>query len=304
MGAQELKFGLAVEGCPIGGLDGVYARAGEWDGRPLYRHAAAGTEYRALYWCRGKDLWVFSTPYSALSAEQKRKEGAGHAYRAAAAGGAVPVGPSPAPWLCLIDDQWAERQVTVRAHIPEGAPPPGALSAAERQAQVLAAAAIAQGESAALLAGAVSGALSEPEPEAAAAAAADDPLAEELSSLKTSAIKKHARALGATGAQLDEVDDADDSKAAAIALVLSLRDGLLAMKFSALKKQVSLSVSLSLSLSLSRAIARSPTQALAEAATTATCADRAACPSSAVALRSRMRCLCVARHSRCCAQPD
>eukprot|EP01046_Picozoa_sp_COSAG06_P040820 COSAG06_NODE_4980_length_3811_cov_4.290140_1_plen_592_part_00 len=65
-----------------------------------------------------------------------------------------------------------------------------------------------------------------------------DPYAAELGALKTSALKKHALALGATVDQMDEVDDADDSKAAAIALMLSLRRALEATKVSALKKQL------------------------------------------------------------------
>jgi hypothetical protein len=65
-----------------------------------------------------------------------------------------------------------------------------------------------------------------------------DPYAAELGALKTSALKKRALALGATADQMDEVDDADDSKAAAVALMLSLRCALEATKVSALKKQL------------------------------------------------------------------
>ena len=56
--------------------------------------------------------------------------------------------------------------------------------------------------------------------------------------MKGSALKKSAKALGATPDQMDDVDDADDIKGAAIALILSLRAELEKMKLSALKKKV------------------------------------------------------------------
>ena len=57
----------------------------------------------------------------------------------------------------------------------------------------------------------------------------------EISSLKISVLKKRARVLGATSAQMDEVDDADDTRAAIVALTLSLRSS---QKVSALKKRL------------------------------------------------------------------
>jgi hypothetical protein len=111
------------------------------------------------------------------------------------------------------------------------------VQVAVQQEQVRAAAAAAQAESAALLAKAHADAkLAAAVPEAQPVAA--DPFADELRTMKASALVKRARALGATAEQLDEVDDADDAKAAAVSLLLSIRDGLMGMKLSALKKQL------------------------------------------------------------------
>eukprot|EP01044_Picomonas_judraskeda_P013066 COSAG03_NODE_1939_length_3323_cov_386.678350_2_plen_404_part_00 len=65
-----------------------------------------------------------------------------------------------------------------------------------------------------------------------------DPFAAEVVSLKISVLKKRARILGATAAQMDEVDDADDPRAALVALMLSLRSSLQGEKVSALKKRL------------------------------------------------------------------
>ena len=54
--------------------------------------------------------------------------------------------------------------------------------------------------------------------------AAEDPAAalrEELAALKPSVLKKRARAAGATEEQIEEADDAEDPRAAMVALVLA-----------------------------------------------------------------------------------
>ena len=75
-------------------------------------------------------------------------------------------------------------------------------------------------------------------PEPAAPLSEGDPYEAELASLKISVLKKRARSLGATAEQMDAVDDADDSRAAAVALMLSLRSALEAAKVSELKKRL------------------------------------------------------------------
>ena len=76
----------------------------------------------------------------------------------------------------------------------------------------------------------------EPEPEHPEAGA--DPLLASLDALKISALKKRALALGATAEQMAAVTDADDRKAAAIQLILSIRDVLQATKLSVLEKRL------------------------------------------------------------------
>ena len=90
----------------------MFAPDGEWDGRPLYKSTAAGSD-AALYWCRGSDEWMFAPSWSALTEERKRS-GASRAYRQAD-GGRVPVGVAPQTWRCWIDKEWQDRPLTVKA---------------------------------------------------------------------------------------------------------------------------------------------------------------------------------------------
>ena len=76
----------------------------------------------------------------------------------------------------------------------------------------------------------------EPEPEHPEAGA--DPLLASLDALKISALKKRALTLGATAEQMAAVTDSDDRKAAAIQLILSIRDVLQATKLSVLEKRL------------------------------------------------------------------
>ena len=114
--------------------------------------------------------------------------------------------------------------------------------AAKAQAEAATAALLAAQQQAApepeLSSVAPQGDLGAPPARAAPKPSADDPFAAELATMKGSALKKSAKALGATPDQMDDVDDADDIKAAAIALILSLRGELEKMKLSALKKKV------------------------------------------------------------------
>jgi len=83
----------------------------------------------------------------------------------------------------------------------------------------------------------------DPACEAGAAAAA--PLALELQAMKGSLLRKRAISSGVSEAELEETDDADDTKAAVIKLILAreladadtARAELLAMKTSLLRKQ-------------------------------------------------------------------
>ena len=109
----ELAHGFALEGSPIRMLrDGVFAQAGEWDGMPLYRSTAPGSDV-TLYCCGAKDGWYFTAGYSELTEAQK-KAGGGSVYRASV-GGRVPVSPGPQIWSWYIDGKWQERPVTVFA---------------------------------------------------------------------------------------------------------------------------------------------------------------------------------------------
>ena len=65
-----------------------------------------------------------------------------------------------------------------------------------------------------------------------------DSFAAELATLTVGRLKKRAKAPGATAEQIEEVDEADDVKAAAVALVLSQRDALYGMKVSGLKRSL------------------------------------------------------------------
>ncbi len=60
----------------------------------------------------------------------------------------------------------------------------------------------------------------------------------ELATLTVGRLKKRAKALGATVEQIEEVDEADDVKAAAVALVLSQRGALYDMKVGGLKRSL------------------------------------------------------------------
>jgi hypothetical protein len=125
-----------------------------------------------------------------------------------------------------------------------------AVATAMREEQVAAGAAAAQAESEALLAtvahrarpasGGSAGAEAEPEPEpdAAPTPAQPGPYARELSSLRVKALKQRAKVLGATPTQIDDIDDAEDTKGAAVALVVSLKAGLSALRVKELKKQL------------------------------------------------------------------
>ena len=127
---------FVLEGCPFKSLkDGVFAQDGEWDGRPLYKSTAAGSD-AALYWRRAKDQWVFSSPYSEDTAEEK-KEGTGLVYRdgdacRASEGGRVPVGSARWRGRGPGASKWQDAWMTVRA-----------LTAAERDAAEAAAGAAA-----------------------------------------------------------------------------------------------------------------------------------------------------------------
>ena len=70
------------------------------------------------------------------------------------------------------------------------------------------------------------------------AAAAADSFAAELGTLTVGGLKKRAKALGATAEQIEEIDDADEVKDAAVGLVLLLRGALDEMKVSGLKKRL------------------------------------------------------------------
>ena len=74
--------------------------------------------------------------------------------------------------------------------------------------------------------------------EKAAAEEAEPPYAAELAGLSFNMLKRRAKALGATDAQLEDLDDEDDLMAAAVALTLSLRHALDGMKLKALKARL------------------------------------------------------------------
>ena len=70
----ELAHGFVLEGSPVLELlHGVFAPAGKWADRPLYKSTAPGSD-EELYWGRAKDRWYFSRHYSEL-AEEKKKQG-------------------------------------------------------------------------------------------------------------------------------------------------------------------------------------------------------------------------------------
>ena len=105
----ELVHGFVHEGNPLLSLDGVYAPAGEWDGLPLYKSTAVGSGV-ALYWCRVRDTWIFTTAYTALTEEQKKTDVV-HAYRKSD-DGRVPVGVFT--WQCVTWQWVQDRPLTVR----------------------------------------------------------------------------------------------------------------------------------------------------------------------------------------------
>ena len=65
-----------------------------------------------------------------------------------------------------------------------------------------------------------------------------DPFGAELASLKLAALKRRAKALGASAEQIDGLDETDSPKAAAIELVIALRAALDGMNLGGLKKRL------------------------------------------------------------------
>ena len=111
--ADEVVHGFVLEGSPMEEIpDGVFAPAGEWAGRPLYKSTAAGSDV-ALYWCGARGRWTFHNTYSVMTEEQK-KSGTGHASRASD-GGSLPIGVGPQTWDCFLHGKWdAARPLTLR----------------------------------------------------------------------------------------------------------------------------------------------------------------------------------------------
>eukprot|EP01043_Picozoa_sp_COSAG02_P012855 COSAG02_NODE_505_length_20935_cov_38.509119_12_plen_571_part_00 len=120
-------------------------------------------------------------------------------------------------------------QSTQAAAAGGGAAGGGAKAAAEKAAAQKAAAEKAAAQKAAAEQAAA---------EQAAAEEAEPPYAAELAGLSFNMLKRRAKALGATDAQLEDLDDEDDLMAAAVALTLSLRHALDGMKMKALKARL------------------------------------------------------------------
>ena len=108
----ELAHGFALEGSPVPSLRvAVFARAGEWDGVPVYMSTVPGSDV-AMYCCRERDLWILFSTYSVLTEEQKKK-GLGEVTRKSD-GGRVPIGAGSQTWRCYIDGTFHDRPLTVR----------------------------------------------------------------------------------------------------------------------------------------------------------------------------------------------